>query len=102
MLGLVIAVVDMAAFGEFWMASQLNPALLTPSGLILGLAGATSLIAALLMLSQRSLKRLLVLSTIEDAGFLLLGLACATELSAFGAVVAAGTHAWRRRCCLPA
>ena len=92
-LGLVIAVVDMAAFGEFWMASQMNPALLTPSGLILGIAAATSLIAALLMLSQRSLKRLLVLSTIEDAGFLLLGLTCATELGASGAIIAACTHA---------
>jgi formate hydrogenlyase subunit 3/multisubunit Na+/H+ antiporter MnhD subunit len=92
-LGLVIAVVDMAAFGEFWMASQTNPSLLTPSSLILGVAAATSLIAALLMLSQRSLKRLLVLSTIEDAGFLLLGLACATELGATGAILAACTHA---------
>ena len=92
-LGLVIAVVDMAAFGEFWMASQLNPALLTPLTLILGIAAATSLIAALLMLSQRSLKRLLILSTIEDAGFLLLGLACATGLGTSGAMIAAGTHA---------
>jgi NADH:ubiquinone oxidoreductase subunit 5 (subunit L)/multisubunit Na+/H+ antiporter MnhA subunit len=91
-LGLIIAVVDMAAFGEFWMASQMNPALLTPSGLILGIAAATSLIAAVLMLSQRTLKRLLVLSTMEDAGFLLLGLACATKLSASGAIVAACTH----------
>ena len=92
-LGLVIAVVDMAAFGEFWMASQMNPTLLTPSGLILGIAAATSLIAALLMLSQRSLKRLLVLSTIEDGGFLLLGLTCATELGTSGAMLAACTHA---------
>jgi NADH:ubiquinone oxidoreductase subunit 5 (subunit L)/multisubunit Na+/H+ antiporter MnhA subunit len=92
-LGLVIAVVDMAAFGEFWMAAQTNPALLTPPGLILGLAAATSLIAALLMLSQRSLKRLLVLSTIEDAGFLLLGLSCATALGSYGAIIAACTHA---------
>ena len=92
-LALVIAVVDMAAFGEFWIASQANPALLTPSGLILGVAAGTSLIAALLMLSQRSLKRLLVLSTIEDAGFLLLGLACATHLSTEGAIIAASTHA---------
>jgi len=92
-LGLVIAVVDMAAFGEFWMASQMNPALLTPSRLILAVAAATSLVAALLMLSQRSIKRLLVLSTIEDAGFLLLGLACATELSTSGAIIAASTHA---------
>jgi len=60
---------------------------------MLGTAAATSLIAALLMLSQRSLKRLLVLSTIEDAGFLLLGLVCATELGATGAILAACTHA---------
>ncbi|WP_109488332.1 proton-conducting transporter membrane subunit [Occallatibacter savannae] len=92
-LGLVIAVVDMAAFGEFWMASQMNSALLTPSSLILGIAAATSLLAALLMLTQRSLKRLLVLSTIEDAGFLLLGLTCATPLSTSGAIIAASTHA---------
>jgi len=92
-LGLVIAVVDMAAFGEFWMAARSNPVLLTPSGLILGIAAATSLVAALLMLSQRSLKRLLVLSTIEDAGFLLLGLACTTDLSTSGAIFAASTHA---------
>src|SRR4029079_2337530 len=92
-LGLVIAVVDMAAFGEFWMASQLNPALLTPLTVIVGIAAATSVIAALLMLSQRSLKRLLILSTIEDAGFLLLGLACATGLGTSGAMFAASTHA---------
>ncbi|MBS1803165.1 MAG: hypothetical protein JST28_07335 [Acidobacteria bacterium] len=92
-LGLVIAVVDMAAFGEFWMASQNDPALLTPSALLLGIAAATSLIAAMMMLSQRSLKRLLVLSTIEDAGFLLLGLSCATKLSTSGAIIAASTHA---------
>lgn len=92
-LGLVIAVVDMTAFGEFWMAAQMNPALLTPTGLILGVAAATSVLAAVLMLSQRSLKRLLVLSTIEDAGFLLLGMAAATELGATGAMLAACTHA---------
>ena len=92
-LGLVIGVVDMAAFGESWIAAQSNPWLLTPHGLILGLAAATSLIAALLMLSQRSLKRLLVLSTIEDAGFLLLGLTCATSLGTSGAILAACTHA---------
>lgn len=92
-LGLVIAVVDMAAFGEFWMAAQTSPWLLTPSNLILAVAAATSLLAALLMLTQRSLKRLLVLSTIEDAGFLFLGLACATQLSTSGAIIAASTHA---------
>lgn len=92
-LGLIIAVIDMAAFGELWAAAQANPALLTPVGLWLGVAAVTSVIAAVLMISQRSLKRLLVLSTVEDIGFLLLGVASVSVLGAAGALVAAATHA---------
>lgn len=92
-LGVIIAVIDMAAFGELWTLAQSEPAALTPVALWLGCAAVTSLIAALLMLSQRSLKRLLVLSTIEDVGFLLLGVASATSLGAEGAMLAAATHA---------
>jgi multicomponent Na+:H+ antiporter subunit A len=92
-LGLIIAVVDMAAFGELYVASQATPGVFTPQGMWLGAAAATSLLAALLMLTQRSLKRLLVLSTVEDVGFLLLGLAAANVLGTDGALVAAATHA---------
>ena len=92
-LGVIIGVVDMAAFGEFWTRVAEIPSVLSPQWLLLGAAGATSLIAALLMLTQRSLKRLLVLSTIEDAGFLLLGVASATGLGMEGALIAAATHA---------
>jgi hypothetical protein len=88
-LGLIIAVVDMAAFGELYIVAQTSPGLLTPQGLLLGVAAATSFVAALLMLTQRSLKRLLVLSTIEDIGFLLLGLASANALGTSGVVFAA-------------
>ena len=45
------------------------------------------------MLTQRSLKRLLVLSTVEDVGFLLLGVASASAIGIEGAVIAASTHA---------
>jgi formate hydrogenlyase subunit 3/multisubunit Na+/H+ antiporter MnhD subunit len=92
-LGLIIAVVDMAAFGELYVAVQASPGLFTPQGLWLGVAVATSLIASLMMLSQRSLKRLLVLSTVEDIGFLLLGLASASALGTSGVLFAASTHA---------
>ncbi len=92
-LGLIIAVVDMAAFGEFYIAAHASPGLFTPAGLWLCIAAATSFLAALLMLTQRSLKRLLVLSTVEDVGFLLLGVASATRLGTTGALVAAATHA---------
>jgi multicomponent K+:H+ antiporter subunit A len=92
-LGLIIAVVDMAAFGELYVAAQSSPGLFTPQGLWLAVAAATSLIAALLMLTQRSIKRLLVLSTVEDIGFLLLGLASLSALGTAGVLFAAATHA---------
>jgi formate hydrogenlyase subunit 3/multisubunit Na+/H+ antiporter MnhD subunit len=92
-LGLIIAVVDMAAFGELYITAQATPGLLTPQGFLLGAAAATSFLAALLMLSQRSLKRLLVLSTIEDVGFLFLGIVSMNALGTKGVVFAAVTHA---------
>jgi len=92
-LGTIIAVVDMAAFGESYIVAQSSPALFTPQTMLFSLAAATSLIAAVLMLTQRSLKRLLVLSTVEDVGFLIFGLASATALGVNGAIAAAVTHA---------
>ena len=92
-LGLIIAVVDMAAFAEVHSAVLANPLLFTPQGVVLGAAAGTSFIAALLMIRQLSLKRLLVLSTIEDVGFLLLGISSGTALGTNGALFAATTHA---------
>ncbi|MGB7985219.1 MAG: proton-conducting transporter membrane subunit, partial [Terracidiphilus sp.] len=91
-LGLIIAVVDMAAFGEFAISSLNLLSPFSPRSLPLWAAALTSLLAALLMLSQRSLKRLLVLSTIEDVGFLLLGVASINILGIYGAIFAAATH----------
>jgi len=91
-LGLVIAVIDVAAFGEFYVTAQVSPNLISPHGFLLCFAAATSLLASLLMLTQRSLKRLLVLSTVEDIGFLLLGVASAESLGLSGALFAACTH----------
>jgi multicomponent Na+:H+ antiporter subunit D len=67
--------------------------LIAPQHFLLVLGAATSFLAALLMLSQRSLKRLLVLSTVEDVGFLLLGLAAVSALGTSGALIAASSHA---------
>jgi multicomponent Na+:H+ antiporter subunit A len=92
-LGVIIAVVDMAAFGELYVAAQVTPGSLTSQGFLLGAAAATSFLAALLMLTQRSLKRLLVLSTVEDVGFLLLGVFSLNSLGIKGVVFAAATHA---------
>ena len=92
-LGVIIAVVDMAAFGEFCVAAQASPFAITPQALWVWVAVGTSLVAALLMLTQRSLKRLLVLSTAEDVGFLILGAASMSVIGTQGALVAAATHA---------
>jgi multicomponent Na+:H+ antiporter subunit A len=93
-LGLIIAVVDMAAFGEFWLSAYSIPgSYFAPHTALLCVAAATSFLAALLMLTQRSLKRLLVLSTVEDVGFLLLAVFSLNGvLGIKGGLVAAATH----------
>jgi len=92
-LGLIIAVLDIAAFGELYAIVQTSPWMITPRSLWLGAAAASALVSAILMLSQRSLKRLLVLSTVEDIGFLMLGLASADALGMRGALLGAVSHA---------
>jgi formate hydrogenlyase subunit 3/multisubunit Na+/H+ antiporter MnhD subunit len=92
LLGLIIAVVDMAAFAEFTISVQLIPSALTPQPILLYAAAFTAFLAALLMLTQRSLKRLLVLSTVEDVGFLLLGVFSINIIGLNGAIFAAATH----------
>jgi multicomponent Na+:H+ antiporter subunit A len=92
-MGLVIAVVDMAAFGEFYLTVSAQPSLLEPRGLWIGLALASSLLASLLMLTQRDMKRLLAFSTIEDMGFLVLGLQAANQIGLGGALIGAAAHA---------
>jgi formate hydrogenlyase subunit 3/multisubunit Na+/H+ antiporter MnhD subunit len=79
LLGLIIAVVDIAAFGEFFVSATNLLNVYFPSSFWLWCAALTSLLAALLMLTQGSLKRLLVLSTIEDVGFLFLCFAWASH-----------------------
>jgi formate hydrogenlyase subunit 3/multisubunit Na+/H+ antiporter MnhD subunit len=92
-VGLMIAVLDIVAFAEFQLLAQSHPAFLAPHGFWIALALASSLLASSLMLTQRNLKRLLALSTIEDMGFLLLGVTSATELGIRGALFAATVHA---------
>jgi multicomponent K+:H+ antiporter subunit A len=94
-LGLIIAVVDMAAFGELILSATSIPGDCYASHMaLLGVAAATSFLASILMLTQRSLKRLLVLSTIEDVGFLLLSVFYMDfKLGIWGGIFAAYTHA---------
>jgi NADH:ubiquinone oxidoreductase subunit 5 (subunit L)/multisubunit Na+/H+ antiporter MnhA subunit len=92
-LGVIIAVVDMAFFGSLWGNLGVLIEFFPSQTLLLWVAALTSLLAAVLMLTQRSLKRLLVLSTVEDVGFLLLGVVSLKTLGIEGALIAAATHA---------
>jgi multicomponent Na+:H+ antiporter subunit D len=92
-IGLVVAVVDMAAFGELLALRQAAPWLFAPAAPWLGLAVLSALGGAVLMLAQRDLKRLLAFSTIEDMGCLLLGVTLGGELGLTGAVLGATVHA---------
>jgi formate hydrogenlyase subunit 3/multisubunit Na+/H+ antiporter MnhD subunit len=99
-LGLIIAVLDMAAYGEFLRSSLENLRVFFPGSLWFWIAAITSLLASLLMLTQKSLKRLLILSTIEDVGFLFLGLTALSRVRGvelgltlfYGTALAAATH----------
>jgi len=92
-MGLIIAVVDIAAFGELYGMACVHPELLAPRGALFAAAIGSSLLASFLMLRERNLKRLLALSTIEDVGFLSLGILSAAELGMSGAIFAATVHA---------
>jgi formate hydrogenlyase subunit 3/multisubunit Na+/H+ antiporter MnhD subunit len=92
-LGLIIAVLDIAVFAELYSVAQAAPWILTPHGLWLGIGIGSALGGSILMLSQRSLKRLLVLSTVEDIGFLLLGVSSASQIGMSGALIGAAVHA---------
>lgn len=91
--GLVIAVLDIGAFGELYCAAQANPWLITSHGIWLVAAIGSALLGAVLMLTEKNLKRLLAFSTVEDMGFLLLGLASASHIGVQGAMFGAAVHA---------
>jgi len=92
-IGLVICVLDIAAFGELCVLAKSAPFILEPRGLWLAGAATSMLLAAVLMLAQRNLKRLLAVSTVEDISFLIFGLATSTAIGFRGAVIGAATHA---------
>jgi len=92
-LGCILAVIDIAALGELLLRAQIDPSPFSPAGPWILIALLTSLTAAVLMLAQRSVKRLLVLSSIEDFGFLLLGVASISRVGPDGVILAAASHA---------
>ncbi len=93
LIGLVVAVVDVSAFSDLLTLRQFYPWLFAPPQVWLAVALISALGGALLMLAQRDLKRILAFSSIEDMGYLLLGVVAGGELGLRGAVLGLTVHA---------
>jgi NADH:ubiquinone oxidoreductase subunit 2 (subunit N) len=92
-MALIISVIDIAAFGELCVVAKVAPWVFEPKGLWLGAGALSALLAAVLMLAEPNIKRMLALSTVEDIGFLTFGLVSFITLGYEGAVVGAAVHA---------
>ena len=92
---LVVSVVDIAAFGELAHLRLAAPWVFTEyASLWLSLALLSMYGGALLALAQRNLKCMLAYSTIDDMGYLLLGVVVGSVVGLSGAVLAALSHAF--------
>ncbi|MDR3776130.1 MAG: proton-conducting transporter membrane subunit [Terracidiphilus sp.] len=91
--GLVIGVIDVAAFAEVLTLRISEPWLFTPAlpWIVLGVASAV--VGALLALAQRNIKRLLAFSTVEDLGLIVVAVAFGGDLGLSGALIGATVHA---------
>jgi formate hydrogenlyase subunit 3/multisubunit Na+/H+ antiporter MnhD subunit len=93
LVGLIVALIDVAAFGEFLALRSAAPWIFSPDAPWLALALFSAVGGAGLMLAQRDLKRLLAFSSIEDMGYLLFAATLGGELGLNGAMLGAIVHA---------
>lgn len=89
LVGLIVAVVDAAAFAELIALRQTAAWLFAPTWPWVLVALLTALGGAALMLAERDLKRMLAFSTMMGAGFVVLGVALAGPYGTAGALAAA-------------
>jgi multicomponent Na+:H+ antiporter subunit D len=90
----IVSVVDITAFLELAHLRTSAPWVFSAySGLWLAIAVLSMLIGALLALAQRDLKRMLAFSTMDDMGYLLLGVLVGPGVGLAGALLGALSHA---------
>ena len=91
--GLVIAIIDVAAFAEVVTLRTVAPQLFSPAlpWLAVGVVSAAG--GALLALAQRNLKRLLAFSTVTDMGLMIVALVIGGTWGMEGAILGAAAHA---------
>lgn len=89
----IVSVVDLAAFGELLQLQAGAPWLFDRyRGVWLVMALLSMFVGALLALAQNDLKRMLAFSTIDDMGYLVLGVAIGSPFGVAGAVLGALSH----------
>jgi multicomponent Na+:H+ antiporter subunit D len=92
---LIVSVVDIAAFSEMVHLRVTAPWVFTDYSVIwLSLALVTMFGGALLALAQNNIKRMLAFSTIDDMGYLVLGVLVGSQIGLSGAILAAISHAF--------
>jgi len=93
-LALIVSVVDMAAFTELVHLREVMPWVFSNhQGIWLVVALLSMIGGALLALGQRNIRRMLAFSTIDDMGYLLLGVVAGSEIGLTGALLGALAHA---------
>lgn len=91
---LIVSVVDIAAFGELAHLRLTAPWVFNDyTALWLAVALLSMVGGALLALAQTNLKRMLAFSTIDDMGYMILGVAVGSSVGLTGAILAALAHA---------
>lgn len=91
---LIVGTLDMAELGELIHLRTAAPWIFTGHHTLwLALALLSMFGGALLALAQRDLKRMLAFSTIDDMGYLLLGVLVGSQLSLTGVLLGAASHA---------
>ncbi len=93
-VALIVSVVDIAAFFELANIRVEMPWVFSDhQGIWLAAALLSMFAGALLALGQRNLRRMLAFSTIDDMGYLLLGLVAGPAVGLTGALIGALAHA---------
>jgi multicomponent Na+:H+ antiporter subunit A len=91
--GLIVGVVDVAAFAELITIRGAEPWIFRPGVPWLALGVGSVILGALLALAERNLKRLLAFSTITDMGLMVVALTLGGAYGLPGAVLGATVHA---------
>jgi formate hydrogenlyase subunit 3/multisubunit Na+/H+ antiporter MnhD subunit len=89
----VIAIVDVAAFGEAVTLRTFTPELFSPALPWLAIGAISAAGGALFALAQRNLKRFLAFSTITDMGLMIVALILGGAWGIEGAILGAAAHA---------